>query len=158
MNSQLQWDTYRDIARRFRHKAKTEDQEDLVEDIIVRLAQVEAGNGHEPLSFGGMLRVASFTVLSYWRDIKRLPTIFSLNHEIEDESGDRLELYQTLADDRAIDLEAWLDARTWLLGCPQSLIRIARKRENGLTLDERERQMLCRYRNREAKKYQLSLS
>ncbi len=158
MNDQLQWDTYQDIARRFQHKARVGDGDDLVEDIIVRLAEVEAGNGHKPFTLAGMLRTASYVVMEYWHDLKRQPTIFSLNHEIEDESGDRLELYQTIADDHAIDLEAWLDARTWLLGCPQRLIRLAHKRENGLPLDDGERQTLCRYRNREARKYQLSLA
>ena len=57
----------------------------------------------------------------------------------------------TVADDKAIDLDAWLDARTWLLGCPKRLIVIASKRLKGIELDEKDRQYLSRYRRREQK-------
>ena len=43
----------------------------------------------------------------------RKPTTLSLDSEIENEDGDTTELIETIADDRAINLEAYLDARTW---------------------------------------------
>ena len=46
---------------------------------------------------------------------------------------------ETVADDKAIDLEAWIDARTWLFGCLRRLIVIAGKRLKGIPLTETQR-------------------
>jgi hypothetical protein len=66
--------------------------------------------------------------------------------------GDATELMEMIADDKAIDLDAWLDARTFLLGFPQRLIQIAYKRLNGLALDSKEKMYLQRFRQREQKR------
>ena len=153
----LDWDKYSQIADCFQHKARHEDREDLRQDIIVRLADVASNNGHKPFTEGAMVRVASYTVMAYWRDLKRKPTILSLNYEIEDGEGDTVELWETLADDKAIDLNAWLDARTWLLGCPKRLVQIAYKRASGRPLGETERRYFSRYRTRELKTHQKAL-
>jgi len=142
----LDWEKYSQIADRFQHKAKRQDREDLRQEIILRLAEVASNNGYEPLTEGAMVRVASYVVMSYWRDLMRKPTILSLNYEIEDVDGDRTELWQTIADDKAIDLEAWLDARTWLLGCPKRLVQIAYKSVKGEALNNGERSYLKRFR------------
>ncbi len=49
-----------------------------------------------------------------------------LRVDINGESAKRIlsDLEETIADDRAIDLEAWLDARTFLLGCPIRLVQM----------------------------------
>jgi hypothetical protein len=119
-----------------------QDREDLRQDIIVRLAEVAQNNGHKPLTEGAMVRVASYVVMEYWHDIKRKPTILSL----EDEDGNKTELWQTIADDKAIDLDAWLDARRWLLGCPKRLVEIAYKKASGEALSLAERKYLCKMR------------
>jgi len=150
----MDWVKYQEIAKRFEHKAKAEDREDLRQDIILRLAEVESNNGHKPLSEPAMLRVASYTVLAYWRDLSRKPTMLSLNSPIEDEDGNAIELYQIIADDRAVDLEAWLDAKRWLLGCPKRLVRIAFKKVNGKVLTKAEYSYLEYQRQKELKKYQ----
>jgi len=142
----LDWEKYSQIANRFQHKAKRQDREDLRQEIILRLAQVASNNGHEPLTEGAMVRVASYVVMSYWRDLMRKPTILSLNYEIEDGDGDRTELWQTIADDKAIDLEAWLDAMTWLLGCPKRLVQIAHKNIKGEALTVADRKYLWKFR------------
>ena len=49
----------------------------------------------------------------------------------ENGDGGTTELIETIADDKAIDVEAWLDARTFLLGCPKRLVVIAGKRVKG---------------------------
>ena len=157
MNTQLHWDKYLDIAKRFKYKAKFEDSEDLIADIVLRLAEVEANNGHEPFTFPAMLRTASFVVKEYWHNLKRKPNMYSLNSDIEDGNGNKTELYQVIADDRAVDLEAWVDAKTWLLGCPKRLVDIAYKKVYGLPLDSKERQYISRYHRQELKKYQISL-
>jgi len=125
----LDWDKYIAVADRFQHKAKTQDTEDLNHTIVLSLAQAQIGldnNGGGQLSDVAMLRVASYECQKYWRTIKRQLTILSLNTELND--GDGIELIDTVADDKAIDLDAWLDARTWLLGCPKRLVVIAGKR------------------------------
>jgi len=144
----MDWIKYQEIAKRFQHKAKREDREDLRQTIILRLAEVEAkynGNG-KSLTEWGMLRVASYTVLGYWREQYRKPTMLSLNTEIEDGDGDTVELWQTIADDRAIDLEAWLDANIWLYRAPARLVTIAHKKVNGLPLTDGDKMYLSRFR------------
>ena len=153
----LDWEKYSQIADRFQHKAKRQDREDLRQEIVLRLAEVASNNGHEPLTEGAMVRVASYVVMSYWRDLMRKPTILSLNYEIEDGDGGRTELWQTIADDKAIDLEAWLDARTWLLGCPKRLVAIACKRANGIPLQSSEQRYFNRYQQKELRRYQKPL-
>jgi len=155
---ELDWHKYIEIADKFQHKAKAADRQDLRQDIIVRLAEVASNNGHKPFNEGAMVRVASYTVMAYWRDLMRKPTILSLNGELTDGDGNTAELWQTLADDRAIDLETWLDAKRWLLGCPKRLVQITNKKANGEPLNERERRYFNRQREKELKKYQPALS
>jgi hypothetical protein len=155
---ELDWQKYIEIADKFQHKAKAADRQDLRQDIILRLAEVASNNGHKPFTEGAMVRVASYTVMAYWRDLMRKPTILSLNGELSDGDGDTTELWQTLADDRAIDLEAWLDAKRWLLGCPKRLVQIAYKRYIGKSLDYKEKMYLSRHRQKELKKYQIALA
>jgi hypothetical protein len=153
----LDWEKYSAIAEKFQHKARYEDREDLRQDIIVRLADVARNNGHKPFTEGAMIRVASYVVMEYWHNLKRKPTILSLNGEIEDGEGNTAELWQTLADDKAIDLDAWLDSRTFLLGCPKRLVQIAYKRYSGKPLDGNEQRYLNRYQEKELRKHQKPL-
>ena len=149
----LDWDKYIKVADRFQYKAKREDREDLRQDIIVRLADVEVkynGSGRT-LSEGGMIRVASYTVMEYWRAVMRLPPITSLNQTVDDGDGDETELYQMLADDRAIDIEDWLDARLWLYRAPPRLVKIAYKKVSGYPLTSAERTYLNRQRQKAQK-------
>ena len=146
----LDWEKYISIADRFQHKAKREDREDLRQTIILRLAEVEVkynGNGNS-LTEWGMLRVASYTVLEYWHDQYRKPAMTSLNSEVEDGDGDTAELWQTIADDKAIDLDNWLDANLMLYRIPQKIVSIAYKKVNGLPLTNAEREYLRRHRQK----------
>ena len=154
----LDWEKYIEIASRFQYKVKAEDRKDLSQDIILRLAQMASNNGQKPFTKPAMLRVASYVVQEYWHNLKRQPTTLSLNYELEDEDGNSIELWQALADDKAIDTEAWLDARTWLLGCPRRLVSIAVKRYSGKPLNYKDKMYLSRWRKKELEKYQLALS
>jgi len=150
----LDWSKYIAVADRFQHKAKAQDIEDLNHTIILSLAQAQTAkdnNGGGQLSDIAMLRVASYECQKYWRQQKRLLTILSLNEPISDGEGNTTELIDTLASDKAIDLDAWLDARTFLLGCPMRLIVIAGKRLKGIPLDDKDRDYLRRFRQREQK-------
>jgi hypothetical protein len=153
----LDWQKYIEIAGKFQHKAMYQDRADLREDIILRLAEVASNNGHRPFTEASMVRVASYVTMEYWHNLKRQPNIGSVNDEIDDGEGNSIELYQTIADDKAIDLEAWLDAKTWLAGCPKRLIDIARKRVIGKPLSETERRYFNRYRQNELQKRQKAL-
>jgi len=150
----LDWSKYIAVADRFQYKAKHQDTEDLNHTIILSLADAQRAkdnNGGGQLSDLAMLRVASYECQKYWRQQKRLLTILSLNTEIDDGDGNTTELIDTLASDRAIDLDAWLDARTWLLGCPKRLVVIAGKRLKGVALDNKDRCYLKRFYKREQK-------
>ena len=144
----LDWEKYSEVADRFQHKARYEDREDLKHNIILALAEQRERNrrnGNKPLTEFGMLRIASHTVADYYRELKRNGKAISLNTEIEDGEGNSIELGDTLADDKAIDLEAWVDARVWLLGCPRRLVGIAHNRANGIALDGNDQRYLNRY-------------
>ena len=151
---QLDWAKYIEVADKYQIKARYEDREDLRQDIILRLAEVASNNGHKPLTELAMYRVASYVVMEYWHSQKRLLTTTSLNEEIEDDEGNTVELYQTIADDKAIDLEAWVDYRTWLKGCPRRLLQIADKTFNHIPLKAKDRKYLERYRRKELAKRQ----
>jgi len=153
----LDWKKYIDIADKFQHKAMYQDREDLKQNIILRLAEVASNNGHKPFTEASMVRVASYVAMEYWHNLKRQPSIYSLNDEIDDGEGNSIELYQTIADDKAIDLDAWLDAKTWLAGCPKRLVDIAYKRVIGKPLDAKEKMYLSRYRQKELAKAQKAL-
>lgn len=175
----LDWDKYIAIAERFQHKARREDREDLRQDIIVRLADVARNNGHKPFTEVAMLRIASFTVAEYWRDYYRRThgiscgecsqkqrqecrkrnytecpraiRLESLSKPIVDSEGNITELGELIADDKAIDLDQWLDKATFLLGYPARLIEIAQKKANGEHLTPTDSQYLWRYRKRQQK-------
>ena len=148
----LDWNKYTEIADKFQHKARYDDREDLRQDIIVRLAEVASNNGHKPFTEGAMVRVASLVTLEYWRKTKAVLTTTSLSEQIDDGEGNTIELYQTIADDQAIDLEAWVDARIWLRCCPRRLVKIAVKRYKGKLLTDREKHYLAYHREKQLKK------
>jgi len=143
-----EWGEYWQIARRFERKARAGDWEDLRHDIIVRLADVarEYEAKGKPLTEWGMIRVAAYTARRYWYQKSKWARVGSLNTTVERDDGNETELWETLADDKAIDLDAWVDARTFLLGCPERLIQIARKRKKGIALSGADYKYLQRYR------------
>jgi len=142
----LDWQKYIAIAERFQHKARAQDREDLRHSIILRLAEVAQRNGHKPFTEWAMLRVASYVVMEYWHAEKRNGKVVSLDTVIDDGEGNTVALIDTLADDKAIDLDAWLDAKTWLLGCPRRLVQIAHKKANGIALTWADHKYIERYR------------
>ena len=151
----LDYGKYITVADRYQRKAKYQDREDLNHTIILSLAQAQLAkdnNGGGQLSDVAMLRIASYECQKYWRAIKRQLTILSLNTDIYDGDGNSTELIEMVADDKAIDLEAWLDAKTWLLGCPRRLVQIASKRVKGIPLNNADKLYLGKWRKREQKK------
>jgi hypothetical protein len=151
----LDWSKYIAIAEKFQRKAKRQDRGDLNHNIIVSLANAQIRldqNGGGQLSELAMLRIASCRVADYWRSEYRNGRVVSLNQVVyETDDGNQIELIDTLADDRAIDLEAWLDRTTWELGYPKRLAEIVHKIAYGNKLTPTDSQYLWRFRQREQK-------
>jgi len=147
-----EWLNWYQVAHRFEHKVPAQDRGDIRHDIIVELALARRRDGDKPFPEARMVRIASFVVADYWRKVTRKPIILSLDTSITNGDGDTTSLIDTIADDKAIDLSAWLDAKTWLLGCPIRLIHIAHKRVNGIPLEAKDRDYLRRFRRKEQKR------
>jgi len=122
-----EWHQWYETTHRFEHKVPAQDRGDIRHNIILKLAKARARDG-KPIPTLRAYRIASLTVALYWRQAMRKPTMLSLNETVEDGDGNSVELIETLADDKAIDIAEWLDKKTWLLGCPMRLIEIAEKR------------------------------
>jgi hypothetical protein len=175
-----EWLTYYIIASQFSHKVKAQDREDLLHDIMIALADVASNNGHKPITELAMYRIASITRADYWRaqykvangidcgscskaqrrkcrkdwlygECPKAIKLEYLSKPMVDGEGNITELGELIADDKAIDLDQWLDSKTFLTGCPQKLIDIAHKIRNGDTLTATDSQYLWRYRKRQQK-------
>jgi DNA-directed RNA polymerase specialized sigma24 family protein len=176
-----EWLAYYRVASRFTDRVKPQDKEDILHTIMATLADVERNNGHKPFTEAVMYRIASRTIADYWRTYYkaskgldcgscsqkqrrkcRLDDLYtecpkaikleSLNQPIIDSEGHTTELGELIADDKALDLDAWVDARTFLLGFPQRLLLIADKLNSGQALTNKEHQYLWRFRQREQKR------
>jgi hypothetical protein len=175
------WLTYYKVASRFNHKAKAEDTQDLLHDIILTLAVAERNNGHKPFTEAVMYRIASRAQAHYWYKHYKLTMgldcqhcskaqrqkcrsewlypecpkaikLESLNKPILDSEGNTTELGELIADDKAIDLDAWVSSSTWEIGYPKRLVEIAYKLKAGILLTNADLLHLSRYRRREQKK------
>ena len=175
------WLTYYHVASRFSHKAKVEDTEDLLHDIIVTLADVERNNGHKPFTEAVMYRIASYTVSDYWfkhykvnngldcqhcskaqrqkcreedlyRECPKAIKLESLSKPVVDSDGNITELGELIADDKALELGAWVSDSIWELGYKPRLVAIAYKLKARIPLTKYDRLYLCRYRRQEQKK------
>ena len=145
-----EWLIWYEVAHRFERKVPMIDREDIRHSIILELALARRRMADKPFNEAFMYRVASYVVADYWRKVSRKPTIFSIEYGLD--MGDSTGLMNTIIDDNAIDVTAWLDAKTWLLGCPTRLIQIANKKVSGQPLTNYERLYLYRYRKHENQK------
>ena len=169
-----EWREWLEVARKYENRIPQQDQLDVRHDIIIRLATVRERSG-EPIPIYKAYRVASYTVSDYFRgkaklttglDCKHCPTAkrrecvlhslysqcpklrrtLSLDAEYVSGNGETYSILDTVADDTALDLDQWLDAGTWLRGCPVRLVTIAVKVARGETLDGKDRKYLWKYR------------
>ena len=172
--------TYYKVASRFAHKAKADDKQDLLHDIILTLATAERNNGHKPFTEALMYRIASYAQAHYWYSHYKLTMgldcghcsrkqrqkckegwlygecpkavkIESLNKPVIDSEGNTTELGELIADDRAIDLDAWVSDSTWEIGYPKRLVAIAYNLKAGIPLTNADKIYLCRFRKQEQK-------
>jgi len=151
-----EWADWLEVARRYERKVPSQDRYDMRHTIMLELAKARRRDG-KPIPILRAYRIASLMVALYWRQVMRNARIFSLNSSIADDEGNATELIDTVADDEAIDLEAWLDARTWLLGCKLRLVEVAHKRRDGIPLNEKDQRYFTRQRAKELARYQKSL-
>ena len=146
-----EWLEWLGVAKRYEHKVLYQDRLDIRHDIILELHRARQRD-NKPLPLLRAYRIASLVIALYWRKAKRLPTILSLDEPTTDYDGNECRLLDTVADDKAIDLDTWLDDKTFLLGCPMRLIEIATKKVNGIPLTAKDRMYLMRYRRQEQKR------
>jgi hypothetical protein len=137
------------------------------------------GKGKELTTYG-LVRIAQYEVADYWRkwykrnqnttcercskaqrrkckegnlysQCPKAIQLESLSKLIEDDSGNRVELCQLLADDKAVDLTARLDAKLTLESYPKRFVDLAYKKYAGYPLDKNEQNYYYR-EQRKAKK------
>jgi len=175
-----EWLTYYKVASRFNRKAKAQDTEDLLHDIMLTLAVAERNSSHKPFTEAMMYRMASYTQSHYWYSHYKLTMGLDCGHcskaqrrkcrsedlysecpkaikleylekPILDSEGNLTELGELIADDKALDLDAWVSDSTWEIGYPKRLVDIAYKLKAGIALTDKDRQYLCYWRKREQK-------
>ena len=81
-------------------------------------------------------------------DCQRAIQLESINQPVSDGEGNVTELADLIADDKALDLEEWLDVKTFLIGAPIRLKMIAQKQGKGEPLSGGERVYLTKLRKR----------
>jgi len=157
---------------------------DLMLEMAKVKAKYEAKG--KPLTEAGLMRVASYELTDYWVKQRRLTTwldcgncskeqrrkcreellysdcpkyhqLVSLDMDIEDGDGHKARLIDFIADDKACDIVARLDARRILQGLPHRLVQIAYKKYAGYQLTNKETAYLGVYKTRMLKEYQKTL-
>jgi len=133
------------------------------------------------LTEGGLMRVAQYQLADYWRkhfkringidcsrcsqqqrekckdwylypDCPKAIKLESLDKLVEDGNGDSTPLHELIADDRAVDLVAMVDARLTLNGYPTKAVKLLYKRYAGYPLDKREQNYLTHFRKKAQKR------
>ena len=180
----LYYKVARYFIHKVRREDKYDFLHDLMLEMAKVKAKYEAKD--KPLTEAGLMRVASYELSDYWVKQRRLTTwldcgncskeqrrkcreellyeqcpkfhqLVSLNTVVGDGDGHKAELIEFLADDKAIDIVARLDARRYLLSFPKRIVQIAYKVYSGYRLDRKEQRYLDHYREKNLKKYQKTL-
>lgn len=175
-----EWLDWLEVAKRYEHKVPSQDRLDIRHDIILELALARQKTT-EPMPLYRAYRIASYVVADYYRQQVKLNTgldckncskakrqeckendlysecpklikLVSLDTVTVDAEGNSHTLRDTIADDNALDLDAWLDDKTFLLGCRLRLIEIGTKIRDGKALNTKDRMYLMRYRRQEQKR------
>ena len=148
------WRQWAKIARNLTYQLDDhQDREDLMHNIIVRLVEVaeEYRQKGKPLTKWGCIRVAQYTRLRFYHQKKRWKRVssVSLNSMVQDEDGYEAEMIQTLVDQKRIDLDAWLDAKTHYLNSPKRVRQAIRKllEDDWRTLSGYDWKLIKRFRD-----------
>ena len=132
------------------------------------------------LTTGGLVRIAQYEVADYWRkwykrangidcsrcsqsqrqkckdwqlytDCPKAIKLERLDKLVEDGNGDSTPFYELIADDKAVDLVAMVDARLMLDGYPTKAVKLLYKRYAGYPLEKAEGNYLRRFLRRTQK-------
>ena len=116
----LDWKDCQRIAERACYWAgiHREDRKDFIQDVLVEMME-RARRDSGGLSIKESWRAARCVRNRYWRAYKKARRISSLNASIRDTT---IELHETIADDRAVDLDALLDAKSHLENLPPGIV------------------------------------
>ena len=134
------------------------------------------------LTEGGLMRVAQYELADYWRayykrengiecsrcskaqkakckewnycagDCPKAIQQESLDKLVTDGNGGSTELHELIADDKAVDLVAMLDARFILKGYPTKAVKLLYKRYAGYSLDKAEQNYFTHFRKKAQKR------
>ena len=146
------WRDWARIARSFAFAVDSQDREDLMHNIIVRLAEVAEEYQQRGIPFhrGSCIKVAEYTRLRFYHQQKRWKRVFSisLNSVVRDEDGNETELINTLIAPKGIDLDTWIAAKSHYLKSPERVRRAIRKllNENWRTLSGYDSKLIRRFR------------
>jgi len=145
----LDWESCHKVAdwTAYRAGIRYENREDFVQDVLLEMmkrAQQDSGG----LSTKEMWRAAGCVRSRYWRTYKKARGILSLNKPVRDTT---IELSETIADDKAVDLDALLDAKSRLEHLPPNVVRIGKKLVKEDPLTANQRLYLSRFRKGEVK-------
>jgi len=126
------WRDWARIARNFVYQLDDQwDREDLMHNIIVRLAEVaeEYRQKGKPLTKWGCIKVAQYTRLRFYHQKKRWKRVstISLNSPVRDSDGNETEFINTLIDQKRVDLDVWIDAKSHYLSSPERVKQAIRK-------------------------------
>jgi len=147
------WHQWARIARSFSLQLDNEmDREDLMHNIIVRLAEVAEVYRQQgkPLTKGGSIRVAQYTRLRFYHQKKRWRRVFSvsLNSPVRDDDGNETEFINTLIAQEGTNLDALIDFKNFYHSRPQKERRAIRKliKENWRKLSGYDWKLIRRFR------------
>ncbi len=116
------WHDWARIARNFGYQVEAQDRDDLMHNIILRLAEVadEYRRQGKALTRWGCIRVAQYTRLRFYRDKRRWARMCpsTLGSTMADD-GRQVETADRRASTSDIDWDAWLDAKRLCLKSPQ---------------------------------------
>jgi len=146
------WRDWARIARSFAYQVDSQDREDLMHNVIVRLAEVAEVYRERGIPFhrGACIKVAEYTRLRFYHQKKRWKRVFSvsLNSVVRDGDGNETELINTLIAQKGIDLDTWIDAKNHYQSSPKKVKRAIRKllNENWRTLSGYDWKLIRRFR------------
>lgn len=126
------WHQWAKIAKSFSRQLDNEmDREDLMHNIIVRLAEVAELYRERGIPFhrGACIKTAQYTRLRFYHQKKRWRRVFSvsLSSPVRDDNGNETEFIQTIVDQKGIDLDALIDAKSHYLKSPERVKEAIRK-------------------------------
>lgn len=145
----LDWESCRKVARIVCKEATIhwDDKEDFVQNVLVEMME-RARRDSGGLSSDEMWRAARCVRSRYRRTYQKTKRNSSLNKVIP---GTDIELIETIADDKALDPDALLDAKSRLKKLPPGIVALGKKLERGDPLTTNQRLYLSRFRKGEPK-------